>query len=297
MNIVYDPIVRMIPIKQITVLNPRERGKHKFAQITENIAKLGLKKPITVAHISGKNGDAAYSLVCGQGRMEAYLAKGETTIPAIIIKGSPEELLLMSMAENVARRQHSTIELVREIRELKGRGYNHSEIARKIDLNVNYVRGILLLLDKGEDRLLQAVEAGLLPIGIATIIATADDKAVQKALQDAYEKNDLRGKALLRARRLIEQRRTKGKKPRSGARPAKGEPVSGNSLLKAFQEETLRQKMIVQKAKISENRLLFVVNAIRDLFKDDHFVTLLRAEALDSLPEYLAQQVYGGHTS
>ena len=42
-----DLEVRLIPVKQIHVLNPRERARKKFAQIIGNIAKLGLKKPIT----------------------------------------------------------------------------------------------------------------------------------------------------------------------------------------------------------------------------------------------------------
>jgi ParB family transcriptional regulator, chromosome partitioning protein len=68
----------------------------------------------------------------------------------------------------------------------------------------------LQLLAKGEDRLLRAVEKGQLPVSIAITIATSDDKAVQRALQEAHERNDLRGRALLRARRLIETRRARG---------------------------------------------------------------------------------------
>jgi ParB family transcriptional regulator, chromosome partitioning protein len=292
MNVRYEPSVQMIPIKQIVVLNPRQRGKKKFAQIAANIAKLGLKKPVTVALIEGKNGDARYHLVCGQGRLEAYLSLGQEEIPAILVDGTKEDLLLMSLAENLARRQHTTVELVREIRALKERSYTHSEIARKTDLDITYVRGILQLLDRGEDRLLQAVEKGHVPVTIAIAIATSDDKAIQRALQEAYERNDLRGKSLLRARRLIENRRARGKKPRSGPRRSNNKPVSTESLLKTFQQETMRQKLLMQKAKICETRLLFAESALKQLFKDDHFVTLLRAEGLDSLPQYLGHQIY-----
>jgi ParB family chromosome partitioning protein len=48
--------------------------------------------------------------------------------------------------------------------------------------------------------------------------------------------------------------------------------------------------MIVQKAKICETRLLFAVSAIKQLFADENFVTLLRAEGVDTLPQYLASQ-------
>lgn len=292
MSVRYEPTVRMIPVKQIIVLNPRGRGKKKFAQIVANIAKLGLKKPVTVAAADEKNGEARYFLVCGQGRLEAYVALGQEVVPAIVVDGTREELLLMSLAENLARRKHSTVELVREIRALKERGYSNAEIARKTDLDLTYVRGILQLLDRGEERLLQAVEKGHLPVSIAMTIATSDDKAVQRALQEAYERHDLRGKALLRARRLIESRRARGKKPRGGPRRPADKPVSTEVLLKTFQQETIRQKMIVQKAKVCETRLLFAVTALRQLFRDEHFVTLLRAEGLDTLPEYLAGQVY-----
>jgi ParB family chromosome partitioning protein len=203
----------------------------------------------------------------------------------------------MSLAENLARRQHSSVELVREISSLKERGYTHTEIARKTDLDVAYVKGILQLLAKGEERLLQAVEKGQLPLYIAITIATSDDKSVQRALQEAYERNDLRGKSLLRARRLIESRRTRGKKRRGAPRKTSDKPVSTEDLLKTFQNETLKQKMIIQKAKIWETRLLFAVSALKQLFQDDHFVTLLRAESLDTLPQYLAEQLGGSEAS
>jgi ParB family chromosome partitioning protein len=295
MTVRYDPTVRNIPLTQIEVLNPRDRGKKKFAQITANIAKLGLKRPVTVALIAGKNGDARYMLVCGQGRLEAYISLGQQEIPAILVEGTNEELLLMSLIENLARRKHLAVELLREIRTLKDRGYSHSEIARKIDLDVSYIRGILQLLARGEDRLLFAVERGDLPLSIAVTIATSDDKAIQRAL---HERHDLRGKSFLRARRLIENRRARGKKPRCGPRKSHDKPVSTETLLKTFQQETMRQKMIIQKAKICETRLLFAVSALKQLFGEEHFVTLLRAEGLDSVPEYLAGQIYdNGATS
>lgn len=293
MSAQFDPKVRMVPVSQINILNPRARSKKKFAQIVSNIAHLGLKKPVTVSHVSGRNGDARYDLVCGQGRLEAYIELGQTEIPALVVEGTKEDLMLMSLAENLARRQHSSVELVREISSLKERGYTHTEIARKTALDATYVKGILQLLNKGEERLLQAVEKGQLPLYIAITIATSDDKSVQRALQEAYERNDLRGKSLLQARRLIESRRTRGKKPRGAARKTTATQVSTEDLLKTFQNETLKQKMIIQKAKIWETRLLFAVSALKQLFQDDHFVTLLRAESLDTLPQYLAEQLGG----
>jgi ParB family chromosome partitioning protein len=51
---------------------------------------------------------------------------------------------------------------------------------------------------------------------------------------------------------------------------------------------------MVKKAEIAQQRLLFVVGALRELLADENFTTLLRAEGLDSLPKYLADRVWSG---
>lgn len=288
----FESKVRMIPVKQIQIMNPRGRGRRKFAEIVNNIANLGLKKPVTVTHVSGSNGDAIYQLVCGQGRLEAFIALGQEEIPAIVVEGSKEDMLLMGLTENLARRRHTSLALVQEISSLKERGYSHAEIAQKTDLQPHYVKGILQLLSNGEERLLAAVEKQELPLSIAITIATADDKGVQRALQEAYEKNDLRGKSLLRARRLIECRRSRGKKSHSSNRKTAEKPITSNELLRTFQRETIKQKMIIQKAKLCETRLIFAVSCLKQLFGDENFVNLLRAEGLDTLPQYLADKIF-----
>jgi ParB family chromosome partitioning protein len=72
--------VEMIPVDNIQVVNPRGRGEVKFRQIVSNIGKVGLKKPITVSRRDGKNGHTQYDLVCGQGRLEAYKALGQSKV-------------------------------------------------------------------------------------------------------------------------------------------------------------------------------------------------------------------------
>jgi ParB family chromosome partitioning protein len=283
--------VAMIPIDQINVVNPRSRGQFKFRQIVENIAKLGLKRPITVARRAAQNGPVQYDLVCGQGRLEACRANGSKVVPAIVLEVSHEELLLMSLVENLARKRNTTIELAKEIAAMKERGADFSEIARRTNLDISYVRGITRLLNKGEEGLLRAVERGQIPISIAITIACSDDDAVQRALTEAYENKHLRGKALLKARRLIDLRRARGKDMRNGRH--NGNELSADKLMKAYHLETSRQRLVVHKAKMCETRLLFVVSALKSLFQDEGFVTLLRAESLDSLPQYIAEQIKG----
>ncbi len=281
--------IQMIRMDRITIVNPRVRGQQKFRQITINIANIGLKKPITVTPDPANSDpdDPHFLLVCGQGRYEAYKDLGQTEIPCIVIDVNRTRLMLMSLVENLARRQPSCAELVREIGSMKDRGYSFVEIAKKTDLNVTYVRGIAKLIKQGEERLLMAVERGQIPVSVAVTIAVSDDHEIQRALTEAYESNDLRGKKLLAARRLIEQRKTDGKSSRTAPRRGK-QTVSSKNLLDTYHKETARQRVVIQKSKLCETRLLFVVSAIRQLMEDENLVNLLRAEALDSMPAYLA---------
>lgn len=285
--------IRMIPIDRIDVLNPRERNRVVFEEIVGNIKAIGLKKPITVTPRPGSDGTERYLLICGEGRMKAFRSLGEKSIPALVVDVTDENAFIMSLAENIARRQYRPLELLAGIEQMREQGYDKKAIAQKTGLTVEYVQGILLLLKNGEERLLVAVEKGRIPLNAALTIVGAgdDDKAVQAALQDAYESGKLRGKQLLQARRVIERRQSLGRSVARGT-PRKRESVTTSSLIRTYQKEVDRQRQMVKKAEFAQQRLLFVVSALRELLADENFTTLLRAEGLDSLPKYLAERVW-----
>lgn len=112
-----------IPIAEIRLVNPRSRNKIKFQTIVSSIKAVGLKRPITVVKRPVEADGTQYDLVCGQGRMEAMVALGENTVPALVVDAPREEQLLMSLVENIARRPPSNRELIREVRELTLRKY------------------------------------------------------------------------------------------------------------------------------------------------------------------------------
>lgn len=284
------PEIHAVPVDAIRVLNPRARNKRVFDELVTSIAHLGLKKPITVSRREGKPG---YDLVCGQGRLEAFAVLGQKEIPAVVIDASEEDCYVMSLVENLARRQHTSLEFMREIGALKERGYTTNEIAAKTDLSPEYITAICYLLEHGEERLIAAVERGIIPPSIAMEIVRAKDGEVQQALSEAYEKKIIPGNQVLAIRRIIEDRNQIGKAGhvagirRVGAR----KQVTGDTLVRAYQKETERQKLIVKKATLAQTRLIFVVNALKQLLADEHFVTLLRAEALHTLPRPLAARL------
>ena len=173
--------IQMIPIDRITIVNRRVRGRTKFKKIMTNIAKIGLKRPITVVKRGTQDGQPHYDLVCGQGRLESYIAHGQSEVPAVVIEASEEDVLLMSLVENLARRRHVGLQLLHEIGAMKERGHDYAEIAELTDLDVGYIRGIIRLLNKGEEGLLRAVDSGQIPVSVAITIASSDDEAVQRA--------------------------------------------------------------------------------------------------------------------
>ncbi|WP_222120569.1 ParB/RepB/Spo0J family partition protein [Cereibacter sediminicola] len=278
--------VQMIPISAITVENPRERSEKTFRALVDSIGKVGLKKPITVARVDEAAG-ASYRLVCGQGRMEAYVALGETHIPAIVVDASEAERLLRSVIENIARRQQRPLELLQDIAVLRDRGYSDHQIADKTGLSLAYVHEIGELIANGEERLLIAVETGQMPLSVALYITRAEEKDVQKALEAAYASGELRGKKLLEARRLVELRHRHGKQ-RGGARNKQPRArMTSAALVKAYRAEAERQQDMVRRAQSTRSSLLFLDAAFQSLLKDENFLTLLRAEGLDSVPRMI----------
>jgi ParB family chromosome partitioning protein len=281
--------IQQIAVGEIVTLNPRARNRKIFGELVASIAHLGLKKPITV---SAREAGDGYNLVCGQGRLEAFIELGQTHIPAVVIEASQEDCFIMSLVENLARRQHSPLELMREIGSLRDRHYTVTQIASKTDFSAEYVSAICFLLDHGEERLLTAVDRGVLPIGIAMEIARASDRDVQQALADAYESKALPGNQVLAVRRIIDKRNALGKRQGHGPRTAPTRKrVTADALIRAYRKEIDRQKLFVKKASLAQSRLLFLVNALRGLLANDHFVTLLRAEAIVTLPKPLADRV------
>lgn len=282
--------IRRIPVADVRIINPRARNKKIFQELVTSIAHLGLKKPITVSRNSEGNG---YDLVCGQGRLEAFIELEQSEIPAIIIEASVEDCYVMSLVENLARRQHSPLEMVREIGNLRERGYSISEIAVKTDFSDEYVYAVCYLLDHGEERLLTGVEKGIIPPSIAMEIARAKEADVQKALADAYEQKTLPGNQILAIRKIVDQRNLTGKTLHAIGRGPQSarKQVTAAALIRAYRKETDRQKLLVRKATLAQSRLLFVVNALKRLLADDHFVTLLRAEAMNTIPAPLAERL------
>lgn len=283
--------VQLIPVSEINILNPRVRNRIIAAEIHHNIRTLGLKRPITVTPQTETKNGKKYNLVCGQGRLDAFIEAGEKEIPALVIDVSSEDAHIMSLIENIARRNNSSLELLQSIKFLKNQGYNESEIAAKTTLGREYIHGIIKLLEEGEERLVNALEKGRIPLYIALKIATEDDAAVQRALAEAHETGQLGGGKLIAVQKLLDRRKLYGK---SLSGPSRQKSILSSEELVAFYKNSLKsKKRLLAKADYIKQVLMLSTAALNQLLNDVHFSNQLKAEGLNDIPKQLSDLLGG----
>ncbi len=283
-----DEEIQLIEIAQVFVANPRPRNPVKFQALVASIELLGLKKPITVCPRPTASGSFQYELITGQGRMEACQTLGKSMVPAIFADVPRERRFLMSLIENVARRPPSNRALLLEVRNLVDRGYKAEQIAKKLGLDKTHAYGVVHLLEHGENVLLQAVDAGRIPIRIAVVIATGTTEDVQAALIDAYENGDLRGAKLAMARRIIAMRLVRDREV--GRLSSKRKPTA-EVLIEEYEQYVQRQRSAILRSNAVNHRLMILATAMKRLLADENYVTLLRAESILDLPKHLADRI------
>lgn len=279
-----------IPISDIHVLNPRSRSRRVLSELTDNIRRIGLKRPVTVSRAAGQR--LPFALVCGQGRIEALKALGQTMVPAIVVEAPEEDCLVMGLVENVARRSHPGIEFMREVGRLRQRGRTETEIAEIIGVTPQWVNLVANLLERGEEKLLAAVEADLIPLSMAADIAKGSSSEIQETLSDAYQQG-FRGKKLGKLRRLLEARarRRPRVETREDSPPRERRVLSAADIRRIFEKEAERQRLVIKKATFVQERLVFCTEAIKDLLDNAEFAGILHTEKLDTLPKLLQERI------
>jgi ParB family chromosome partitioning protein len=141
------------------------------------------------------------------------------------------------------------------------------------------------LVEHEEAGLIAAVEGGRLPISVAVEIANGKDREISDALTAAYESGQLRGNKLAAARRLITKRIEKRQK--EGKALEAQRKVTSNMLVQVYKQRVREQQSLIAKAELTKERLLLIISAMRQLFRDDNFTTLLRAEGVVDMPKQL----------
>lgn len=283
-----DENIEWIKVEDIHILNPRNRDKTKFAELTVSIEKIGLKKPITLAKIqkSGKS-KKPYNLVCGQGRLEACLSLGHTHIPARVLEIDHKQTLICSLIENIARRTPNVDEEIHSIIDLRNKGDSIADIARKIGLSRAQTQRYVSLFDKGETRLLDAVLKKKISASMASLIVSSGDEEMQSALFEAYEEKKIKKSDLTFIKDLVEKRNIQGKRLR-GREPSK---VDASYLVATYKKDAEQKEEFIRKANAAETQTMFIYSSLSRLIEETHFMKIIESEKLSELPEPLAEKI------
>lgn len=285
----FDEKIELIDISDIYIANPRKRNKFIHNEIKENIKTIGLKRPVSVRPVH--DGDYKYALICGQGRLEAYIEYGETKIPAIIKHVDEETAHLMSLAENIARRTPRAAELMEDIRRMKTSGLTDREIGLRLGYNSSWVNGVITLLSSGEKHLLRAFETGNIPLYLAVEISRSGDDETQELLTTALKDGHIRGGQINKIRRILAQRKKGDKGTVSTAffPGKKQKKLTPEELAGVYQENINEQKAILLKSTMVKEKILAVKQIFGHLLKNDEFVNLLHRNNIHDVPALLGE--------
>jgi ParB family chromosome partitioning protein len=90
---------------------------------------------------------------------------------------------------------------------------------------------------------------------------------------------------------LVEVRKRSGKASKLRKIVENGAATTPEGLVKAFQEDTERKRLMIRKTEATRNRLVFIVEALSQLSNDESFVALLEDEGLESMPNRVAERI------
>jgi len=279
----------MIPIDQIKVPNHRDRDEEQFALNVQSIEAIGQIKDIRV-NDKYLASTGFYELIFGEGRLIAQQRLGQTHVRAEIVTYPRKQALLESLVENIARSRPATMEYARELRALYDEGWSYTRIASIACRSEEYIRGIIGLVENGEERLIKGVEGGLFPISFAILVAQTDHAKIQNVLMDAFDQGIVGCQNFAKIRAIINAR-LNGRSRRKASEP--GAKYSLKTLTNDIAATTQAKDSYVREAQGKECRLFTILDGLEQLGKDERWLTLLEAENLAKRPELSGNYAVG----
>ena len=284
-----DQNVHMVKISSIKVVIPRSRNKFRHAEITESIDASGLRKPITIRRIVDKKYD--FALICGQGRLESLTALGEELIPAFILDIDENQAYIMSLVENMARVIPRAGEQFQRIKEMTEQGLTNKEISSSTGLSLHWITSLTMLINKGENKLLSAVESGCIPISFAVEIARVDFEGGQELLIKAFDEGLIKHKDVGKIREILDSRDEglKGFINNNFGVAKKKKKMTTDELQQLYQDNISQHKKIKNKAEYVEIKLLVAGQIFKELTSNESFSKIVSEESLQDVVKVIVK--------
>lgn len=173
-------------------------------ELAESIRQLGLIQPITVK----RNGDK-YIIISGERRWRAAERAGLESLPAYIREVDDTTLHAMALVENIQREDLNAIEISLGMQRLiEECGLTQEALAERLGKKRSTVANYLRLLNL-PDEVQFAIKGGIISMGHAKAIASAESKAKQLSLLKRCVKSNLSVRQLEDLVRLASEKRQK----------------------------------------------------------------------------------------
>ncbi len=258
-NTAYVSDKKTIKLNEIRV-NPyqprRTFDEAKLLELSESILQHGVLTPILV-----RNSIHGYELVAGERRFRAVKLADLDEIPAIIVDFTDEQMMEVSLVENIQREDLNVIEEAQAYRNLIDRfGYTQEDVAKRMNKSRSHVTNLLRLLTL-PDEVITMVEKGELSMGhVRPLVTIKDqDELIKMAKQARNQKLSVRQvETMLKPKKKI--------KINPQPKPEYKYPIE--LLEKKFQTKTtIRNKKIIFEFEDTEdlNRLLELMGVLEDV--------------------------------
>ncbi len=181
-----------------------EFDEEALEELAESIRQLGLIQPITVK----RSGDK-YIIISGERRWRAAEKAGLEALPAYIREVDDTTLHAMALVENIQREDLNAIEISLGMQRLiEECGLTQEALAERLGKKRSTVANYLRLLNL-PDEVQFAIKGGIISMGHAKAIASAESKAKQLSLLKRCVKSNLSVRQLEELVRLASEKRQK----------------------------------------------------------------------------------------
>ena len=256
------PMAEMTEISLSAIIpnptQPRtEFDEEALKELAESIRQLGLIQPITVK----RSGDK-YIIISGERRWRAAAKAGLEVVPAYIREVDDTTLHAMALVENIQREDLNAIEISLGMQRLiEECGLTQEALAERLGKKRSTVANYLRLLNL-PDEIQFAIKGGIISMGHAKAIASAESKAKQLSLLKRCIKSNLSVRQLEELVRLASD-----KKQKTAAAVVDEEYPESYSRLVEYLEKFFSQDICIKRTKNGGGKIIIDFSSDADIEK------------------------------
>ncbi len=239
-----------IPVKDIrpNPYQPRKIfDKEKILELAQSIKEHGVFTPVLV-----RKSIQGYELIAGERRLRASKEAKLENIPAIVLEFNDDEMMEISLLENIQREDLNAIEEANAYQKIMDRmGYTQDKLAERVGKSREYVANTLRLL-KLPKSIQQMVSDNKVSMGHVRPLITLDDEGLA---YDIAMKIVDEGLSVRAVEKLVKD---------SKAKPAEAKKEKTKNHNFVYVEEIM-QKKLQTKVKVESNSITISYSDTKDL--------------------------------